>query len=838
MMLQKFTFEPCKTFKIAYSSPLLGKIIFSSEKILKVNSTFCNFSKYTKEELKNLKLSDIVASESKEKVKLLEEKLLKNEKITSIEKIKFIKKDKSSFWLISYLDVLYNNNKTLGLLFGADITYEQKFESLFYTLKEINQLILQTTFEKELFERICPILVKNLNLKLAWIGSLDEENKTIKLVYKYGENVEYLEKIKISLDENLPEGQCPTVQAFKKGKIIINPDSRVNPNFLLRKEDAIKKGYLSSCAIPLKKHGKVVAVLNLYSPEPYFFDKAVKPLLEEIQRDLSFGLEKIERIKNNLLIVTALSKAKDWIIITDENGYILNVNDIVCQATGYSKEELIGKHASFLDNFNALLEFYEELNIMILKKKKEYNNIFVKRSKDGKEIFLVQEIIPVKLPGDIAYFVIIGKDVTEELKIMDKLEKFKNSDLLTGLLNLDAFAIKVDEILKILTSQGILILMDIWGMSYINKSHGLEIGNNLIKKIASILQETFKDNAIIGRLGGDEFGIFLYNIHGTGTFEIAKLAKIFENPIKIDDYKIKVKINLGCSFFPLDGKSFKDLYEKATISLKEAKNEGPGVFVFYNKELSEKLEYLLKAEDLVTRALEKDLFIFYYQPYFDISNLELAGFEALVRIKKDDGKIYYPDSFIDYLEEHEEYLFKFEQIGLEKIIKQIERWKKPISFNLSAKSLQNTPFIRKIINIFPNIAKNLIIEITERELIKIINIAIQNLKYLKSKNTNIKLAIDDFGTGHANFSYLKDLPVDYVKIDISFIRRITKGEKEKKLVKGIIDLCHNLGFETVAEGVETEEHYKILKELGCDKVQGFYFSKPLPPEEIEKKYLT
>ncbi len=113
--------------------------------------------------------------------------------------------------------------------------------------------------------------MKNLNLKLAWIGFPDEENKTIKPIYKYGENTEYLEKIKISLDENTPEGQGPTAQAFKKGKIIINPDSRVNPNFLPWKEDALKKGYLSSCAIPLKKHSKVVAVLNLYSSEPYFF---------------------------------------------------------------------------------------------------------------------------------------------------------------------------------------------------------------------------------------------------------------------------------------------------------------------------------------------------------------------------------------------------------------------------------------------------------------------------------------------------------------------------------------------------------------------------------------
>lgn len=369
-------------------------------------------------------------------------------------------------------------------------------------------------------------------------------------------------------------------------------------------------------------------------------------------------------------------------------------------------------------------------------------------------------------------------------------------------------------------------------MSYINKNYGLEVGNKLLKKIAFLLKETFKENAILGKVGGDEFGIFIYNLEGSETFEIVKLIKIFEKPFKINSHSLKMKMNLGCSLFPLDGNNFKILYEKAYIALNEAKNKGPRSIVFYNKELETRLNYLLNAEKLINKALKEDLFIFHYQPYFRTSNLELAGFEALVRIKE-DGKIYYPGESIEYLESHPEYLFKFEERGLKKILKQIESWEKPLSFNLSAKSLENTLFISKLTDIDPEIAKNLIIEITERELIKDINTARVNLNYIKSKNPFIKIAIDDFGTGHASFSYLKDLPVDFVKIDIFFIRDLTKGKKELNLVKGIIELCHSLGFKTIAEGVETEEQYQILKDLGCDKVQGFYFSKPLPPEKAE-----
>ncbi|MBO8143852.1 MAG: EAL domain-containing protein [Thermodesulfobacterium sp.] len=679
------------------------------------------------------------------------------------------------------------------------------------------------------------MLVKNLNLELAWIGIPDEEKGIIKPIYHYGYKKKYLEKIKISLNENLAEGRGPTAKAFRTGKIIIIPDSRTNPDFLPWREKALNYGLFSSCAIPLKKNNKVVAILNLYASEPHFFDEILKPLLEEIQRDLIFALKKIDEIKNKFIIATAVAGVKDWVIVTDKNSYILEVNNAVCKTTNYLKEELIGKHISILDNPIALPETLEKFEPIIYEK---YENVSIKKTKDGKEIFLRQEIIPVELPGNIINFVIIGKDITEELKFLNKLEKFKNRDLLTGLLNLDTFEIKVDEILKYFYNTALLILLDIWGMSHINHIYGLETGNKLIKELAFTLKNIFKDNAILGRLGGDKFGIFLYKFNDFETLAIVKLLERFQKTLKFNDISLNVKVNIGCSIFPMDGENFKTLYEKADISLKEAKLQGPGTVVFYNPIFKERLQRNLRAENLIVKALEKDLFIFYYQPYFYTENLQLAGFEALVRIKDEDGKIYYPDSFIDYLEAYEEYLFRFEKIGLDKITTKIKSWKKVLSFNLSIKSLLNTAFIRKMGELPLEISKNLIIEITERELAKTINIAKQNIEYLKTQNMQIKLAIDDFGTGHASFSYLKDLPVDYVKIDMLFINDLTKGEKEKNLVKGIIDLSHNLGFKTIAEGVETEEHYKILKDLGCDIVQGFYFSKPLPAEEIEKMYLT
>ncbi len=676
-MLPMFSLDFPKLYLILYKSLHLNILVFSFDSILDVNGAFCKITGYSKDELIGLKLSDIVSQESQEKVKILENKLFRKEKFDSSERIKFVKKDKSSLEILSYFKSFSYKEQNLGLLIGQDITYEEKYKVLFQTLKSLNQLIIQTTSETELFRKACQLFLQNLNLKLVWIGIPDRKN--IKPLYVYGEDNEYLSNIKISLDESLPEGRGPTAQAFISGKIIINPDSRINPQFLPWKEKALEKGYLSSCAIPLKKGDQIVAVLNLYSSEPYFFDETLEPLLEEIQNNLSFALDKIEKIRNGLLTITAISNAKNWIIITDDKGYILNINDIVCQETGYPKEKLIGKHVSFLDDPENLIKIKDKLKETILERKERYKDIFVKRTKDNQKIILKQEIIPVKLINDTVNYVVLGTNITEELKLWDKIEKLKTQDLFTGLLNLEGFSRKVEEVLKILKTEGLLILLDIWGTSYINKVYGLETGNKLIKRIASLLKGAFKNNALIGRTAGDEFGIFLYNIKGTGTSEIVNLIKNFEKPFKIDTHEINVQINLGCSLYPLDGDNFKILFEKASISLNESKNKGPGRIVFFTKELENKLNSLLKAEKLIIKALEEELFIFHYQPYFFTSDLKLAGFEALVRIKENE-KIYYPGEFIDYLEDHSEILFKFEEKGLEKIIKQIEIWKKTYIF--------------------------------------------------------------------------------------------------------------------------------------------------------------
>ncbi|MCA1980395.1 MAG: EAL domain-containing protein, partial [Calditerrivibrio sp.] len=233
---------------------------------------------------------------------------------------------------------------------------------------------------------------------------------------------------------------------------------------------------------------------------------------------------------------------------------------------------------------------------------------------------------------------------------------------------------------------------------------------------------------------------------------------------------------------------------------------------------------------LLMNATKEDRYILYYQPYYYCNNMELAGVEALIRLKDYQNNILTPNRFIDYLE-NSIYLEEFEQWLIKKAISFIEKYRINISINISAKLINKTIINPSFLSIPIDIGRYLTIEITERE----INNAIENyndeIRSIKLK-TGVNISIDDFGTGYSSLSRMKDLPADIVKIDMSFVRDMEKSEKNKDFVAAIIDLSRRFHFKTVAEGVESSAQLKILQQLGCDMVQGYLFSKPVPEEKL------
>ena len=814
------------------NAPAIGILIYR-DRILYANKAVSKITGYTEEELKRMSLLELVDDfQNKEFIRNSIIRLLSSEQFERIYNgLKLKKKDGKVIYTLTFSRTILFNGEYAGFAIILDITKKKRLEQLYNLIKDINQLIIKAVSQREIFKKICNYLVEKLNLPLVWIALVG--NRHIKPAEICGKEFSYLEEIRRYLYEEKPSYLAN--QSVKERKIVINPDTRNNPAVEPWRQEMLKRGFLSSCHIPLERDGKVIAVINLYASEPNFFSEEVKDILEELRRDLNFSLERLVEIRRLTVINKALELAEEWVAVFDELGRIRFTNEAVKELLGYEPNEVIWRS---LDSFRNPYLTSQKLESLLdrLRRGERVITTLPLRKKDGEYVYLSVKMIPVRLPNEKCLFVMVAKDITLELELTEEIERIKFYDVLTELYNFNGFSFKVQEILAEYDGLATLILIDIYNLSYINHHYGLYMGDEILKETARCLRKHFRSYDIIAKLGGDEFGIFTWKIESKEEITILerKLNKIFEGPMKIGNVEVPVNINAGISVYPDDGKDFKTLYEKANVALKKAKDVGPGEIIFFNEELEKISEKHIKVDMLIEKAIKNNWFVFFYQPYFSLRDIKLAGFEALIRIIDDEGNLYSPKEFIEFLEKSP-YLKDFQYWALEEITKISKKWNIPIAFNLYPKTLGDKEFMQALIEKCLKEGALITLEITERAIVENIENVKEIFTFLKNSCHGLYIAVDDFGTGYSAFSYLKELPLDYLKIDISFIRDITKTEKDKALVSAMVQMAHSLGLRTIAEGVETEEQLNILKEIGCDIAQGYYFSKPLPAEEVEKR---
>ncbi|PMP61920.1 MAG: hypothetical protein C0170_00085 [Hydrogenobaculum sp.] len=392
---------------------------------------------------------------------------------------------------------------------------------------------------------------------------------------------------------------------------------------------------------------------------------------------------------------------------------------------------------------------------------------------------------------------------------------------------------------------GAFMLADIYRFTYINDVYGFDIGDELLKAVGRRLKDIFRPTDIIGRVASDTFGIILTDLKDKEDIIIIldRLREAFEQPFNINGNVISVAMQIGIAIFPDNGTSAKEVYKNADISLAKAKKGIEWNYVFFSDDLNSRASQFLLYKTNLEKAFEKEEFVIYYQPYFDIKTLEIVGFEALTRWKSKELGFVPPMHFIPILEESglisklESWLINQACKDLDYLyrIKLFARMSIPVSINISPISFKNENVYEKVVNIVSKYKKTdlsscINIEITESLFLENFETALFTLNKLKS--SDFKISIDDFGTGYSSFSYIKDLPIDYIKIDISFVRHILDDKKSKSIAKTIIELARNLEMKTIAEGVETKEQFEVLKSLGCDIVQGFWLARPMPIDEL------
>ncbi len=424
-----------------------------------------------------------------------------------------------------------------------------------------------------------------------------------------------------------------------------------------------------------------------------------------------------------------------------------------------------------------------------------------------------------------------------------QVEHLAYHDTLTGLANRALFS---DRLMVALTHaqrhryKMAVLFLDIDRFKQINDSLGHTVGDRLLRTVATRIRSTIREEDTVARFGGDEFTVL---IHIIGKIEDAgKVAqKILESlkiPIVIDDREFVTTSSIGISVFPVDGTDSETLIRNADTAMYRAKDLGRNMYQFYASNMNHKALEALELENGLRRALSNDELVLYYQPLVDVVSGDIFGMEALVRWKHPQLGLLNPDRFIPAAEQSG-LIVPIGKWVLREACRQAKEWQRRgrsllVAVNLSARQFQEPDLARQVKEALEQAELRpefLELEITEGNAMQDVEKAIQTLRQLKS--LGIRIALDDFGTGYSCLNYLKQFPIDTLKLDQSFVRDITAPE-DSQIALGVIALAHSLRLKVVAEGVETIGQLTFLRENACDRLQGYLFSRPMPAEHFER----
>ncbi|MCM3387817.1 EAL domain-containing protein [Ureibacillus chungkukjangi] len=540
-------------------------------------------------------------------------------------------------------------------------------------------------------------------------------------------------------------------------------------------------------------------------------------------------------------IKTAIDEAV-IMAVTDSKGIITAVNDRFCEISKYRREELIGQNHRILNSKFHTNEFFKTM-WKTIGSGQTWNGEICNRAKDGSLYWVQTSIVPfLNEMGKPKQYISIRTDITEQ-KNIQMITHFANHDVLTGLPNRRYLSQKLNMLIeksKENQSKFALFFIDINRFRHINDALGHNVGDLFLIEVAQRFKSIDKTGNSFYRLNGDEFVFLLEDISILSEMA-TKLMKMFEQPYVFNKYEFYSTISIGISIFPKHGNDVDSLLVNADMAMYVAKNRKGNQYEIFKKVMKGKNDHILILESKLRNAIRESLLEIHYQPKMDVKTEQLIGMEALLRWNDEELGHIPPNDFIPFAEE----CGLINEIG-EWVLKttaiQIKEWEKQFNFNLrvavniSPLHFKEPNFVARLVEILEETKvkpEHLEIEITEMSMMDYNDDLINKIQEVK--DLGLTVAIDDFGTGYSSLGYLKEFPVDTLKIDRTFIVNISEGESGIAMVAAIIALAHALKLKVVAEGVETIEEMEILKQYNCEYVQGYYFSKPLNVIDITKK---
>jgi diguanylate cyclase (GGDEF)-like protein/PAS domain S-box-containing protein len=532
----------------------------------------------------------------------------------------------------------------------------------------------------------------------------------------------------------------------------------------------------------------------------------------------------------------------EGILITDPEANIVAVNPAFTAILGYHEDEVRGQNPRIYRSDHHDEEFYRTMWNHIMEWGQWQGEIWNRR-KNGEAFPVWETISAVRNPsGSIIHFVAVFSDISRIKETEEELLHMANHDPLTNLPNRLLLNERLDHVLKVARREGLptaLLFLDLDHFKEINDSLGHAAGDALLCEVAEIFRYELREVDTVARVSGDEFVIVLENTQIGNAAKIAKkLHRALDTPLSVGEHEVSVNTSIGIAMAPRDGDDAATLLKNADAALYHAKERGRNTFNFFSEEMAASSFERVFLHNALKKALEREEFLVYYQPQTDIESGAILGTEALVRWRQPEIGLVSPAQFIPLAED----TGLIEPLGewvLREACRQMQQWRdeglpmRYVSVNLAGRQIVRHRIVDTVRGVLEETGlppECLELEVTESAIME----EQSGLSILEGlQSLGIRLSVDDFGTGHSSLARLKRMPIGKLKIDQSFVRGVPADGNDVGITRAVIALAKSLKMDVIAEGVETQEQAAFLLAEGCGKAQGYLYSRPVSPKELE-----
>lgn len=542
------------------------------------------------------------------------------------------------------------------------------------------------------------------------------------------------------------------------------------------------------------------------------------------------------------LMATAFEHSGEGILITDADKNIIAVNEAFSRMTGYTQEEMLGKKLG--NGNNTANELFRQIR-RSLNGSGAWQGEIVDHRKNGQAYSQRLSITAVRdEQGQITNYIGNFSDITEQKAYEEKIRYLAHHDTLTSLPNRFMLVERLQQAASAAQrnkEKVAVMFIDLDRFKSINDTLGHNIGDKLLIQVAQRLQSCVRSSDIVARLGGDEFVVALVEIEGADrVFHVAdNILRALGHSYFVEEYALYSTPSIGIAFFPEDGATVDEVMKNADVAMYHAKAKGRNNYQFFEQEMNTASLERIEMENEIRMALEREEFLLHYQPQVNIATGQVVGVEALVRWQHPEKGLILPATFVPVAEDTGLIVPLGEWI-LRTACRQLNQWlaqgmtEMLMCVKLSARQFRQKNLHTKVVSIVAEEKLDpalLELEITEGVAMSNPEEAVSIMETLRG--IGVKLAVDDFGKSYSSLSYLKQFPINRLKLDHSFIRNIETDPKDAAIYAATVTLANHLGLDVVAKGVETKKQHDYLKQLHCDKIQGYFCCKPLPAKDAE-----